>query len=221
MKSKYAENKLTKASYNELLKLACIFNRHGLSPIIIGGWAVYFYTKGAKSIDIDMILPSKYAVKIFEKHCRQYGFIKSKSKIRALFRKEISTGSGRKEEIQLDIFTLADKNILASDNSIEIPWKLAEMHSLEWPIGNNAVIRLPAKEVLLLYKVAALIDREYKLRTWVMPMVTKERLRSKIEKDKADILGLIGTGIDKIELNKLLKKTGFLKYFELKVGELK
>jgi len=221
LKNKYTENKLTKASYNELLKLASRLNMHGLSPILIGGWAVYFHTKGAKSIDIDIILPSRYAVKIFEKHCKQHGFIRSKSKVRALFKKEIRTESGKKEEIQLDIFTLADKNSLASDNSIEIPWKLAEKYSKELRLENKAMVRLPDKEVLLLYKFAALIDREYKIRTWVMPTVLNERLRSKIEKDRSDILGLIKTGIDEKELKRLVKKIGLLKQFDEKIKELK
>ncbi|MBU1120480.1 hypothetical protein KJ660_01245, partial [Candidatus Micrarchaeota archaeon] len=111
-------NKLTELSFKELIKTTKLFNIHGLHPIIIGGWAVYYYTKGAGSIDIDLVLPTKQVIQVFEKYSKQYGFKKDrKAKTRTLFRKE--TGE---KEIELDIFTLSDKNTLASNKSIEIPW---------------------------------------------------------------------------------------------------
>ena len=213
---------LAEASLRELTKVARLFNLHGLNPIVIGGWAVYYYTKGAGSVDIDIVLPSEGAVRIFEKYSRQLGFSRDKrAKTRALFRKEIKTKPGGPQEIELDIFILPQRNKLASNRLIEIPWKLSEEYGREWKIEGDAIARVPEKEVLLLYKAAALMDRQFKIKTWVnLSKFTKDRLRSKIEKDKKDILGLLELGVDKKRMDKLLKKTKFKESFEEALDKL-
>lgn len=217
----YADD-LTTISFNELVRITKSFNIHGLSPIVIGGWAVYFYSNGAKSVDIDLILPSKHAVQVFEKFCKLYGFKKDKrAKIRTLFKKTVETESG-KQDIELDIFTLSDKNLLASNKSIEIPWKLSEKFSEEWMLDENVIARVPEKEVLLLYKAAALIDRRFKLKNWVnLSKFARDRLNSKIEKDKKDIQSLLKLGTDEQKLNQLLKETKFKKEFNEIIKETK
>lgn len=210
-------NKLTRFSFKELINLTKLFNIHGLHPIVIGGWAVYYYTKGAGSIDIDLVLPTKQVIQVFEKYSKKYGFKKDrKAKIRALFRKEIG-----KEEIELDIFTLSDKNTLASNKSTEIPWKLADKNSKEWKINKDVTARVPEKEVLLLYKTAALKDRQYKVKTWAnLSKFLRDRLKAKIEKDKKDIKGLLKLEINQEKLNELLEKTRFKKYYDETLKEI-
>ncbi|MFH1545601.1 MAG: hypothetical protein ABIE23_05980 [archaeon] len=210
-------NKLTELSFKELIKTTKLFNIHGLHPIIIGGWAVYYYTKGAGSIDIDLVLPTKQVIQVFEKYSKQYGFKKDrKAKTRTLFRKE--TGE---KEIELDIFTLSDKNTLASNKSIEIPWKLADKNSKEWKINKDVTARVPEKEVLLLYKTAALKDRQYKIKTWAnLSKFSRDRLKAKIEKDKRDIQGLLKLEINQEKLNELLEKTKFKKYYDETLKEI-
>lgn len=215
-------SKLTELSFKELAKITKLFNIHGLAPIIVGGWAVYHYAKKAKSIDIDLVLPSKQAIQIFENYCKQHGFKKDKrAKTRALFKKEIKTKPGI-QEIELDIFTFSNKNRLASNKSIEIPWKLSEKHSEEWQLETNTAARVPKKEVLLLYKAAALADRQFKLRTWAnLSKVARDRLRAKIAKDKKDIQSLLNLTINKEKLEQLLRETGFEKQFNKTIKELK
>ncbi|MFA4856048.1 MAG: hypothetical protein WC634_05715 [archaeon] len=214
-------DKLTELSFDELLKITKLFNIHGLAPIVIGGWAVYHYTKGAKSVDIDLVLPSRQAIQIFEKYCKQHGFEKDKqAKIRVLFKKEVETDAG-KQEIALDIFTLSSKNRLASDKSIEVPWLLSEKHSEEWQLEKNTIARVPEKEVLLLYKAAALVDRQFKLKTWAnLSKVVRDRLKAKIAKDKSDIESLLRLGADKEKLAQLLAETRFEKQFNKTIKEL-
>jgi len=167
-----------------------------------------------KSVDIDLVLPSKHATQIFEKHCKQYGFKKDKqTKIRELFKKEIETAAG-KQEIELDIFTLQTKNRLASDKSIEIPWKLSEKYNKEWQLEKDTIARVPEKEVLLLYKAAALLDRQFKLKNWInLSKFVRDRLKAKIAKDKKDIKSLLSLGINEEKLARLLKETGCEKQF--------
>ena len=212
---------LTELSFKELANITKLFNIHGLTPIIVGGWAVYHYTKGAKSIDVDLVLPSKHAIQIFEKYCGQRGFKKDKAaRIRVLFKKEVGV-KPQKQEIELDIFTLTDKNVLASNKSIEIPWQLAEKYSEEWQLEKNTTARVPAKEVLLLYKTAAFIDRQFKLRTWAnLSKVTRDRLKAKIAKDKEDIKSLLNLSIDKEKLLRLLKETDFEEQFNKTIKEI-
>ena len=212
---------LTALSFKELVKIAKLLNIHGLTPIIIGGWAVYYYVKGSKSVDIDLVFPSRQAIQIFEKCCNQFGFRKDRqAKIRELFKKEVGTSAG-KQEIEIDIFALSSRNRLASDKSIEIPWLLSEKHSEEWRLGKNAVARVPEKEVLLLYKAAALADRQFKLKTWAnLSKFVRDRLKAKIAKDKKDIKDLLMIGMDNEKLALRLKETGFEKQFGKTIKEL-
>ncbi|MFH1751943.1 MAG: nucleotidyltransferase [archaeon] len=215
-------DELTEVSFKELIKITKLFNIHGLTPIVVGGWAVYYYTKREKSVDIDLVFPSKNAIQIFEKHFKQQGFKKEKqAKIRELFKKEVETRAG-KQEIEIDIFTLQNKNRLASDKSIEIPWKLSEKYGKEWQLEKDVTARVPEKEVLLLYKAAALVDRQFKLKNWInLSRFVKDRLKAKIEKDKRDIGSLLALEIDEKKLALLLKETGFEKQFNKITKELK
>ncbi|GEM_PF-2718525 len=55
--------------------------------------------------------------------------------------------------------------------------------------------------------MAALKDRQYKLRTWAnLSKITRQRLKSKIAKDKKDISALLGAGINRKKLELLLKQ---------------
>lgn len=205
-------------SFKELVRLAKLFNIHGLYPIIVGGWAVYYYTKGAGSIDIDLVIPTKQGVHAFEKYSKQYGFKRGrKAKTRELFTKETIAG-----EIELDIFTFSHKNLLASNKSIEVPWKLAEENPQKWALGKGVIARVPEKEVLLLYKAAALSDRKYKIKNWAnLSKFARDRLKAKIAKDKKDIHGLLEKGIDSKRLQQLLKKTKFERQFGETVGKIR
>ena len=209
MKNKEYLDESAKHSFEELMRIAKLLNIHGLHPIVIGGWAVHHYTNGACSVDIDMILP-KQAIQIIEKYSRQHKFRRDKrAKTRVLFKKEDGAG-----ELDLDIFALSDKNRLASDRSIEIPWRLAERNSREWKLGKNTRARVPCKEILLLYKAAALQDREYKIKTWAnLSKLARDRLKAKIAKDKNDIIGLLKCELNRKKLDKLLKETKFEKHF--------
>lgn len=214
---------LTEASFREFVELTKLFNIHGLHPIVIGGWAVYYYAQGAKSVDIDLIVPNKQALQIFEKYCTQHNFKKDRTaKIRTLYKKEFKTQTGQTEEIHLDVFLLTDKNLLAANQSIEIPWKLAEKYWQEWKLETKAIARVPIIEVLLLYKTAALIDRKYKLKNWQnLSKVARDRLTAKIEKDRQDIQGLLKQEIDNEKIEKLLQETKFAKYYKETTKELR
>ncbi|MFH1256823.1 MAG: hypothetical protein V1494_06045 [Candidatus Diapherotrites archaeon] len=73
----------TQKSFKELEGLAAWLNIHGHSPIVIGGWATFFYVKGMGSRDIDLILP-KTALPAIQKQQLNAKIWKDEQDIKAL-----------------------------------------------------------------------------------------------------------------------------------------
>jgi hypothetical protein len=67
---------LVRASYEELLSFLRYF-RHFGTPIIIGGWAVYFYNPYYGSVDIDVVGPSLRGTfyETIERYERSHGYV--------------------------------------------------------------------------------------------------------------------------------------------------
>ncbi|MBI5871909.1 hypothetical protein HZB88_02385 [archaeon] len=205
---------ITQKSFQELEKIAKWLNIHASHPIVIGGWATYYYVKGLGSRDIDLVLHEK-AFPILKKYCLEHGYTHDPStKTRFHFSKE----SG-KEKIDLDIFTFEHKNKLAKNPKIEISWSLVKENSQDWQIG-NAMAKVPNIEVLLLYKTAALIDRKYKLEKWALQPFSKQQLNSKIWKDIQDIKEILKQKINQEKLDALLKQTKFKKEYKEAIKQL-
>lgn len=209
---------LLNASQKELANFVKWCNKvYGYTPIIIGGWAVWAYTKHSKSIDIDIILPTTQTVHSLLMQYYKANNFSSQGMLTKEYFKEVKTKQGT-EKIYLDAASYSNKNILKEKNKIEIPWNLLEKHTVEYKF-NGAKARIPATELLLLFKAKALRDRQFYLKTAETPE-TRYFLESKIEKDKKDILALLKTKIDKNKLEKLLKQTRFKKIFEETITEL-
>jgi len=207
--------KITDLSLRELIALTQYLNKvFKYSPIIIGGWAVWHYTKGLGSRDIDIVMPSKESIENYlGYYCRTHGFKRTSAKIRKNYRKEITVGK-RIEKIELDVFTFKDKNTLNEDNKCSIPWKFAEDYSKEWFIEGKATARVPAAELLILLKMFAFRGRVFKLaHSLNITEMNRKRMETKIWKDKNDIKGLLKQKLDEELLNELLKKTKFKKYY--------
>ncbi|MFH0715133.1 MAG: hypothetical protein V1847_05175 [Candidatus Diapherotrites archaeon] len=201
-------SEITNRSFRELERIAEWLNIHGHHPIVIGGWAAYYYTRGLGSRDIDLILP-KNALPVLQEYCKEHDYVLNKSPhTRFLFSKKIG-----KDAIELDVFTFDHKNKLAKNPRIEIPWSLAKKDSIEWKIDVGTV-RVPSPELLLLYKAAALIDRKFKKQKWALKSLQKQHLDSKIWKDRQDIQSLKKRGIDEKKLERLLQKTKFKTEFD-------
>ncbi|MBU0662284.1 MAG: hypothetical protein ABH854_05905 [Candidatus Diapherotrites archaeon] len=123
---------ITKKSFRELRGIAKWLNIHGHSPIVIGGWAAYYYSKGLGSRDIDLVLPEG-ALPVLKEYCRSHDYeINTAPRTRILFSKKIGG-----ESIDLDVFTFSHRNRLAKNPRIEIPWNLAKNNSKEWKLGGR------------------------------------------------------------------------------------
>lgn len=205
--SEYSKE-ITQKSFQELQGIAGWLNIHGHYPIVTGGWAAYYYTKGLGSRDIDVILP-KTALPVLKSYCESHGYkINTLPHTRILFSKKIGSRA-----IDVDVFTFDHRNRLAKNPRIEIPWSLAKNNSNEWKMG-RATAKVVSIELLLLYKVAAMVDREHKIQKWALQPLQKQHLHAKIWKDQQDISSLLKQGINEKKLEQLLKKTKFKKEYQ-------
>jgi len=225
VKERLYHQKVLEESQKELVRFIRWCNRlYGYYPVIIGGWAVWAYTKYSKSIDIDIIIPTLKAVHSLLLPYYKAGHFKSAGLLTKEYFKEVETARG-KERIYLDAASYSNRNML-KEKRIEIPWNLLEKNSREFDFG-NAKARIPTAELLMLYKVKALRDRRYELRTAQTSMVSgtptspaMDFVKSKIKKDENDIRELLKTKIDKRKLDQLLKKTAFKELFDETLNRL-
>lgn len=155
----------------------------GNYPFVIGGWAVWAYTKGLGSRDLDIVLPVKdvaesilipfYQTNGYEKRGGPLGFGKYIAKI-------IKVG-GREEEFYLDVSSYQDHNYFHEGRSegYELSWKLLEKYNQLWKL-EDLIARIPTIELLLLSKIKAYLDRNYDLRQKGIHEADLVRIRSKI-----------------------------------------
>ena len=212
---------LTEASYNELITLTRWINKiYGYYPFIIGGWAVYSYSKSLGSRDIDIVFPTKESVeKVLMPYYKMRGY-----KEEGLFSKryylETKTEKGN-EKIMLDACSLSDKNILHENKAIEISWNLTQKYHQEWELQKDLTTQIPQIELLLIYKIKALCDRRYDLQHSTLSAINKAYINSKIWKDEYDIKKLSECKIDKEKIMNILESINFKDYFQRESKRLK
>lgn len=212
---------LTEASYNELITLTKWINKiYGYYPFIIGGWAVYFYSKSLGSRDIDIVFPTKESVeKVLMPYYKIRGY-----KEEGLFSKryylETKTEKGN-EKIMLDACSLSDKNILHENKDIEISWSLTQKYHQEWELKKDLIAQIPQIELLMIYKIKALCDRRYDLQYSTLSAINRTYINSKIWKDEYDIKKLSECKMDKEKIRSILESIIFKDYFLRELKRLK
>lgn len=212
---------ITEASYNELITLTKWINKiYGYYPFIIGGWAVYSYSKSLGSRDIDIVFPTKESVeKVLMPYYKMRGY-----KEEGLFSKryylETKTEKGN-EKIMLDACSLSDKNILHENRDIEISWSLTQKYRQEWGLQKDLTTQVPQIELLLIYKIKALCDRRYDLQHKTLSAINKAYINSKIWKDEYDTKKLSECKIDKEKIRSILESINFKEYFQRELKRLK
>ena len=212
---------ITEASYNELIILTKWINKiYGYYPFIIGGWAVYSYSKSLGSRDIDIVFPTKESVeKVLMPYYKMRGY-----KEEGLFSKsyylETKTEKGI-EKIMLDACSLSDHNILHENKDIEISWDLTQKYYQEWELQKDLIAQVPQIELLVIYKIKALCDRRYDLQHTTLSAINKSYINSKIWKDEYDIIKLSKYTIDKEKIRRILDSANFKNYFQRELKGLK
>jgi len=188
-------------SYKELLKFLRYYRNFG-TPIIIGGWAVYFYNPHFGSVDIDVVGPSMggafHDALDSYVHANGYSLVPMDAMgLQLVPVKEIRKKGTVIANVELDAATFEDPaaSKFHEDNRKELPFALCweEEHRRDVTLAKDCVCYIPSKSLLLLYKIKALRDRSFDLKTKGATMHPKrvEWLRGKVAKDRTDILALL------------------------------
>ncbi len=202
------DKKITDPSLRELEELALWYNQKiGTYPIIVGGWAVYFYTKGLGSKDIDVVFAGDKA-----KHQTLFAYFLShgfEERQRSLFDKEfvkdLKIGK-RNVEIIVDAVSQG-RTILFDGRKARIPWAWAMMHNIEHKVG-KALVLIPTIELLLAYKIGAILGRSDIMKTGL----EFDYYRSKVWKDVYDVISLSALEIDNTKVRKFLIESKLIEY---------
>lgn len=188
-------------------------------PVILGGWAVYAFTKKQKSVDVDVLLKTKNDIKLLEPFFVERKFKKDEDQQgNVTFELETTKHEYKGiilESIIFDLMLVDEPNVLHSNKNISVPWELCYEFKEKAKL-NGTEILAPTKELLVILKTKALLDREhdkYKLKNFTNKQWLK-RKDFKIEKDKQDIKDLFETTINQTQLEKILEKTNFQTQFQ-------
>ena len=207
MQELYSSN-ITDPSLKELEEFARWYNEKlGNYPIIVGGWAVYCYTKGLGSKDIDVVFLGDVA-----KHATLFGYFHShgfEERRRSFFDKEfVKIIKIRNTEIEIIIDAVSsNRTIIFEGRKARIPWNLAVKHNAQHNIG-GAKIYIPTIELLFVYKLGAVLGRNINLKTGL----DFNYYKSKLWKDAYDIATLAEMKIDEEKVNKFMTECKLIEY---------
>lgn len=195
---------LAEHSYEELLNLLEWFSSFSLIPVLIGGWAVFAYNSYFGSVDIDLVgwNMGGHFLEIIERYERSHGYEEVKSPglgIECAYRKPITEHNRVYGYVEIDVCTFeADTGSFHEDATKKLPYALCSAPELLRKVTPNekrprAVVYVPRKSLLFLYKLKAFRDRTFDLRTRgaVMNVERLEWMRTKLEKDGADLIALL------------------------------
>ncbi len=200
------DNSITDLSLRELGEFAGWYNKHvGNHPVIVGGWAVYCYTGGLGSKDIDVVFMESKAMDqtlfaYFSSHGygeRRRGHFGFDSE----FVKVVDTGK-QKVDILIDAVS-SKRTIIFEGKKARLPWSWTMKHNVEHKIENSTMY-IPTIELLMAYKLGAVFGRNIELRTGI----DTTYYRSKLWKDVHDIVSLTGLEMDAGKVEKFLSESG-------------
>ncbi|MFA6420087.1 MAG: hypothetical protein WCW13_04760 [archaeon] len=188
-------------------------------PVILGGWAVYAYTKKQKSVDVDVLFKTKKDIALLKPFFTERKFKQEEDRQgNVTFELETTKHEYKGitlESIIFDLMLVDEPNVLHSNKNISVPWELCYEFNEKAKL-NGTEILAPTKELLVILKTKALLDREYdkyKLKNFTNKQWLK-RKDFKIEKDKQDIKDLFETTINQTKLETILEKTNFKTQFQ-------
>lgn len=207
MKELYS-NAITDPSLKELREFASWYNEKvGNYPIIVGGWAVYCYTKGLGSKDIDVVFLGDAAkhITLFD-YFRAHGYVERR---RTFFDKEfvkLVKNNGFDVEIIIDAVS-SNRTIIFERKNARLPWNWAVKHNVLYDLGNSKIY-IPTIELLMVYKLGAIFGRNMELKT----SLESGYYRSKIWKDVYDVISLSKLKVNAKSINSFLAKAGLDEY---------
>ena len=198
--------------------LKCAKKTLSYEPVVLGGWAVFAFTKKQKSVDVDVLLKNREDIDLLKPFFVERKFVfEEDNKGNVTFELETQKHEYKGillESIIFDLMLVDEPNVLHSNKNISVPWKLCYEFNEKVKL-NGIEILAPAKELLVILKTKAFLDREYdkfKLKSFTNKQWLK-RKEFKIEKDKQDIKDLFEFGVNQKRVEEILKKTNFTQQF--------
>jgi len=203
MKELYSKA-ITDPSLTELGEFAWWYNEKiGNYPIIVGGWAVYCYTKGLGSKDIDVVfLGDATKHKTLFDYFRAHGYTERR---RSFFDKEF-VKLNNDVEIIIDAVS-SNRIIIFEGRNARLPWSWAVKHSSLYDIGGSKIY-IPTLELLMTYKFGAILGRNIQLRTGL----EFDYYGSKLWKDVYDVISLSRLEMNQKSVNHFLAESGLDEY---------
>jgi len=176
--------------------------KHGIYPIIIGGWAVNHYNDYYGSKDIDVVFTGTrdvyerplnlFLVSNGYKLFKQDTFVET-------FKKTVNIG-GRNVDVDIDAADTGAQNQFHANLRKSIPYSLCLRYCVE--IADESIVyQVPRVELLLAYKIKAYHDRNFEVsnpETAHMGLVSY--FISKRDKDGSDIVALLDSRNAKAEV---------------------
>jgi len=183
-------------SLRELKSLAGWFNlRHGTTIIVLGGWAVFSYNPHQGSFDIDCVGPREPFYRQLDLYMSTHGYEMKPRDTMGLtkfFVKRISKDDHHIGDIHIDACSFEDENRFLENTDKRLPYRLcARSTCINRRQINNTYVWVPTKELLFLYKLKALRDRNWRLHHENLEASDRSYIEGKIEKDKTDLLALL------------------------------
>jgi len=192
---------LAEHSYSELEALLIWFHHQGPTPIIIGGWAVYFYNSYLGSVDIDIVGRSMGGqfdnlLESFERERSYEAVAQDPLGLTGSFRKPVKMDGAVKGYIEVDACTYeSDPRTFHENPDKELPYELCSHPRLETVVrlGSHLEAFIPVKSLLFLYKLKAFRDRGHDLRTkgHILSSAKRAWLQAKRMKDGSDLIALL------------------------------
>ena len=196
--------------------------KHGIHPIIIGGWAVYAHVPVLGSKDIDILIPTYKDLNdiILEVYFPAHGFMTKKGKnFEPLYYYKLVDS---KHEIITDIFIGQSEKEDEYNLGMRFPWSIVFENSIQKQI-KDLVFYTPRLELLIVLKMIAAVERNVRY-----DKTGDANLPSKIWKDYHDIAALVkNCEINDMLLQKFVLQTHvtlhvdeFLNKFDLDYGDI-
>jgi hypothetical protein len=203
---------MVRASYKELVSFVRYYNHSG-TPVIVGGWAVFFYNPYYGSVDIDVVGPnfdgSFYELIEGYEISHDYEIARQDPLgTERVAHKAINSEDGNQIGVmEIDACSYEQPGVseFHEDNTRNLPYSTCEKKGCkrEVRIEDNCVCYVPSKPLLTLFKVKARRDRSYDVSTKgaTMNPARLTWLRTKIIKDGSDIIALLDSANERAMLS--------------------
>lgn len=203
---------ITDTSFELLKQFLQVIDKKNFEVVIIGGWATESFVEGIGSKDIDVVFKNDDDVQAL---LSTNFFKKDKYLIQQVYplryKKEVSLGKDTREII-CDIFNADLHREDYEELGIDIHWKLTHQFKEKRQI-RNLPVWVPKRELLIILKIIAAVDRSARLDK---VYDDDENLESKIWKDYRDIAYLAAhRELDKAFLKKYIKESRLKKHMDM------